>query len=79
MMRFKEMYIHATHASCPKGQQMHLGYSSHKPTFYQNCIAMRNTADVTGYHWSRLQYSLADRRLTAAYLLLLMLLVCYCY
>jgi hypothetical protein len=41
-------YIHTTHALSPKGQQRHPKYSSETPTFYQNLLAMRNTADVTG-------------------------------
>jgi hypothetical protein len=38
-------YIHTTHAGSPKGQQRHL---QDAPTFYQNDLAMRNTADMTG-------------------------------
>jgi hypothetical protein len=41
-------YIHTTHALSLKGQQGRLKYSSETPTFYQNYLAMRNTADVTG-------------------------------
>jgi hypothetical protein len=41
-------YIHTTHALSPKGQQRHLRHSSETPTFYQNQLAIRNTADVTG-------------------------------
>jgi hypothetical protein len=38
-----------THALSPKGkQQRHLRNSSETPTFYQNELAMSNTADVTG-------------------------------
>jgi hypothetical protein len=40
-------YIHTTHTLPPKGQQMHLRYSSETPSFYQNYLAMSN-ADVTG-------------------------------
>jgi hypothetical protein len=41
-------YIHTTHALSPNGEERHLRYSSEKPTFYQNYLAMSNTADVTG-------------------------------
>jgi hypothetical protein len=36
------------HALFPKGLQRRLRYSSETPTFFQNYLAMRNTADVTG-------------------------------
>jgi hypothetical protein len=42
------LYIHTTHALSLKGQQRHLRYPSETPTFYQNYLAIRNTADVTG-------------------------------
>jgi hypothetical protein len=42
-------YLHTYHSrSIPKGEQRHLKYSSETPTFYQNYLAIRNTADVTG-------------------------------
>jgi hypothetical protein len=41
-------YAHNAHALSPKGYQRHLRYSSEIPTFYQNYLAMRSTADVTG-------------------------------
>jgi hypothetical protein len=41
-----QYYIHTTHALSPR--QRHLKYSSETPTFYQNYLAMKNTADVTG-------------------------------
>jgi hypothetical protein len=44
--KFLYTYIHTTTLS-PKGWQRHLRYSSETPTFYQNYLAMRNTADVT--------------------------------
>jgi hypothetical protein len=45
---FLHTYIHTTNALSPKGQQRRLIYSFETPTFYQNDLAMRNTADVTG-------------------------------
>jgi hypothetical protein len=42
------VHIHTTHAQSPKGWQKHLRYFSDTPTFYQNYLAMSNTADVTG-------------------------------
>jgi hypothetical protein len=39
-------YIHTTLPLCPKRQQKLLRYFSETPTFYQNFLAMRNTADV---------------------------------
>jgi hypothetical protein len=42
------LYIHNTRAPSPKGKQRHHGYSSETPMFYQNYLAMRNIADVTG-------------------------------
>jgi hypothetical protein len=45
----KSKYIHtSTHALFPKGQQRHLRFYFETPTFYQNYLAMSNTADVTG-------------------------------
>jgi hypothetical protein len=40
-------YIH-TYISLTLYQQRHLRYYSETPTFYQNYLAMSNTADVTG-------------------------------
>jgi hypothetical protein len=40
----KYTYIHSTHAFT----QRYLRYSSETPTFYQNELAVKNTADVTG-------------------------------
>jgi hypothetical protein len=37
---------HTNQTLFPKGYQTHLKYSSETPTFYQNDLAMRNTADV---------------------------------
>jgi hypothetical protein len=45
---FIHTYIQTTHALSPKGYQRHLRYYSETPTFYQNYLAMSNTADVTG-------------------------------
>jgi hypothetical protein len=42
-----DTYIHTTHAWSPKMKQRTLRYFSNTPTFYQNGLAMRNTADVT--------------------------------
>jgi hypothetical protein len=44
---FFNTYIHTTHALSPKGYQRHLRYSSETPKFYQNYLAISNTADVT--------------------------------
>jgi hypothetical protein len=43
-------YINYIHKYMPLTlyPRRHLGYSSQTPTFYQNCSALRNTADVTG-------------------------------
>jgi hypothetical protein len=46
--KYIHTYIHTTHALSPKGKQRHLRYYSETPTFYQNFLAIRNTADVTG-------------------------------
>jgi hypothetical protein len=48
IMLFKNPCSHTTHAPSPKGKKRHLRYSSETLTFYQNYLAMRNTADVTG-------------------------------
>jgi hypothetical protein len=47
-LSYVDDYIHTTHALSLKGQQRHLRFYSETPTFYQNYLAMRNTADVTG-------------------------------
>jgi hypothetical protein len=42
---YVQTYIHTYHSRfIPEG----VAYSSETPTFYQNLLAMRNTADVTG-------------------------------
>jgi hypothetical protein len=48
-MRTRQLiYIHyTTHALSPKGHLRHLRYSSKTPTFYQNYLAIWNTAGVT--------------------------------
>jgi hypothetical protein len=43
---FQNSYIHTTHTLSQNGQERHLRYTSE--TFYQNYLAMSNTADVTG-------------------------------
>jgi hypothetical protein len=44
---FNTYIIHTTHA-LSEGVAGNLRYSFKTPTFYQNYLAMRNTADVTG-------------------------------
>jgi hypothetical protein len=39
--------VHTTHAWFPMGQKRYLRYSSKTPTFYQNDLAIRNTAGMT--------------------------------
>jgi hypothetical protein len=41
------IHIRTTHVLSPKGWLRHLKYSSEIPTFYNNYLAMKNTADVT--------------------------------
>jgi hypothetical protein len=38
---------HTTHVLSPTVKQRYLRYSFETPTFYQNYLAMSNTADVT--------------------------------
>jgi hypothetical protein len=45
---FNIILIHITHAWSLKWWQRHLKYSSETSTFYQNELAVRDTADVTG-------------------------------
>jgi hypothetical protein len=44
----QELQIKYFWLQLPKGYQRRLRYSSMTPTFHQNDLAMRNTADVTG-------------------------------